>query len=127
MSLKSLVTLFILAFIVLLSSCYYDVEEELYPGDICDTSSVSFANQISTTIATYCLSCHSQASASSLGGGIAFSEYSGVKAQVDNGKLISAVTHDGSASSMPKGAGTKIPSCDISFLRTWIAAGAPNN
>jgi len=110
-----------------LSSCYYDVEQELYPANPCDTSTVSFSNQITTTLQSYCLSCHSTNSASSLGNGIVLETYTGIKAQVDNGKLISAITQDGTASPMPKNAGTKIPSCDIAMITAWIGNGAPNN
>ena len=123
---KSLVLTSIVA-LCYLSSCYYDVEQELYPPNPCDTSDVSFTNQITTTLQTYCLNCHSTSSANSLGGGIELETYAGVKMKVDNGKLISAITHDGSSSPMPKGTGSKIPSCDINFITTWVSNGAPNN
>lgn len=110
-----------------LTSCYYDVEEELYPGPACDLTAVSFSNQITTTVQTYCLNCHSTAASGISGGGIVLETYAGVKEQVDNGKLISAVTHEGGASPMPKGSGSKIPVCNIEYIKTWIAAGSPNN
>jgi hypothetical protein len=115
-----------IAVVCLLSSCFYDVEQELYPADLCDTANVSFSNHVSVTIETYCLSCHSQISSSTIGGGIVLENYSGVKAMADNGRLLSAVSYDGNASTMPKG-GSQIPSCDIAFIKAWVVLGAPNN
>ena len=126
MRIKSLITLITISATCLLSSCYYDVEQELYPADPCDTANVSFSNHVSITIETFCLSCHSQVSSQTIGGGIVLENYSGVKVQADNGKLLSAVTHDGNASMMPNG-GSQIPSCDIDFIRAWVDWGAPNN
>ena len=114
-----------------LGACYYDVEQELYPGGCdpaqLDTANVTFSGQINTTLKTYCLNCHSTTNAPSLGAGIVLDQYNGVKAYVDNGKLYASVTHASGASPMPKGTGNKIPQCDIVLLKAWIDHGAPNN
>ncbi len=115
---------------VLLSvtSCYYDVEEELYLGSTCDTTNVLFSNQVSLVLTNRCLNCHNSNNAGVIGGGVDLEGYANVKTYVDNGKLLSSITHDGNASFMPKSANnTMLPVCDINQITAWINAGAPNN
>lgn len=110
------------------SSCYYDVEEELYPGDACDTTNVLFSNQVSLVLKNRCLNCHNTNNAPAIGGGVDLDGYAKLKVYVDNGKFLSSITHDGNASFMPQSANnTKLPSCDIAQITAWINAGAPNN
>lgn len=123
---NKLVILTLLMGLSYLSSCYYDVEQELYPPNPCDVTSVSFSNQITTTLQTYCMNCHSNAASSNSGGGISLEGYNSVKVYVDNGKFLSSITHNGTSSAMPKG-GSKIPTCNISFVQAWINGGALNN
>jgi len=127
---KSLTVLLVCLTFVLLSvsSCYYDVEEELYPASSCETTNVKFSDQVSLILTNRCLNCHNTSNASFLGGGIELEGYNNVKTYVDNGKLLSSITHDGNASFMPKSANnTMLPACDISQISAWIADGAPNN
>jgi hypothetical protein len=49
-----------------------------------------------------------------------------LKTYVDNGLLLSAITHDGNTSFMPKDAG-KLPDCSINKFIAWKNAGAPDN
>ncbi|MFT5724351.1 MAG: hypothetical protein ACI9JN_001470 [Bacteroidia bacterium] len=115
---------------VLLSvtSCYYDVEEELYRNTTCDTSNVLFSSQVSLILKTECLDCHSTTNAAVLGGGIGLEGYTNVKGYVDNGKLLASIVHDGNASFMPKSANNEmLASCDIAQITAWINAGALNN
>ncbi|MCO4819673.1 MAG: hypothetical protein KC517_08610 [Bacteroidetes bacterium] len=116
--------------LVLLSvtSCYYDVEEELYPSSACETTNVLFSDQVSLILTNRCLNCHNTSNAGFFGGGVDLEGYTNVKTYVDNGTLLSSITHDGIASFMPKSANnTMLPTCDINQITAWINAGAPNN
>jgi len=107
-----------------LSSCYYDKEDLLYPGtSVCDTTLVTYSQSVLPVIASSCLGCHGGANASA---GIRLDNYNGVKNATNNGLLIGAITHAQGFSPMPKN-GNKLSDCNISKIRLWIAAGAPNN
>src|ERR1035437_2733509 len=88
---------------VFLTGCYYDSKENLYPSldNTCtDTVNVTYALKIVPVLNNYCNTCHS---GSNPGGNIKLDAYASVKALVDNGKLLSSITHTGTASPMPKG------------------------
>ena len=114
--------------VVAISSCYYDVEEELYPvRGGCDTTNVTLSAKVKPILQTYCYACHSNTTAGSQGAGINIETYGSLKAQVDNGKLLKSIKHDPSASAMPKGSSALIPACNITVIEKWIAKGALNN
>jgi hypothetical protein len=114
-----------LLFIVIISnsSCYYDKEELLYPQTTCDSTTVTYSGTIVPILLSNCNNCHSGSSPSA---GINYTTYAGVKAQVDNGRFLGAVSHASGFSPMPKNA-TKLNNCNLAKIRKWIAAGAPNN
>jgi uncharacterized membrane protein len=89
----------------------------------CVTGVVSYSATISKIMSANCTGCHS---GSNLGGGFDLSNYTGVKACANTGKLYNSVAQNGQASAMPKG-GAKLPSCDITKIKSWIDAGTPNN
>ena len=114
-----------------LTGCYYDTEEELYPDSgstICDTVSVSYANDIVPIVSSKCSnpSCHAGVNAAA---GIPLETYAGVKAYLDADKalFISSIIWDGNASNMPIGASAKMSDCNINTIRAWINNGYPNN
>jgi hypothetical protein len=113
----------LLASVSLLSSCYYDNEEELYEYynnlNPCDTAAVSFSADIMPMIQGNCVAgCHV---AGGTGAGI-FENYLEVKAKVDNGSLLQrvVVTQD----MPPAGA---LTDCQIALVQAWILNGAQNN
>jgi mono/diheme cytochrome c family protein len=106
-----------------LSGCYYDVEEELYPGSVCDTADVTYSLTVSPVLSANCTVCH--ATGSTLGGGVVLDTYAGVKTYADNGKLVAAIKHE-SSYPMPKN-GNKLDDCSISKIDKWVRDGAPNN
>lgn len=114
--------LVIIIFIALLSSCYYDKEQELYGTIPCDTVNVRFSVQIKNTLQANCLRCHGGTAIN--GGGIQLGSYDAVKLAADNGRLLNAITR--SVNTMPKGAG-RLSDCRIAEIRQWISKGAPNN
>jgi hypothetical protein len=124
MELKNITrSVLLLASISLLSSCYYDNEEEVYEYynnlNSCDTAAVSFSADILPMIQGNCVSgCHV---AGGTGNGI-FENYLEVKAKVDNGSMLQRVVV---AQDMPP-AGT-FTDCQIAMVQAWILNGAPNN
>ena len=105
------------------SGCYKDKAETLYPQLTCDTTGVTYSASIAPMLSAYCNSCHGGNTPS---GNLKFDYYQGVKYQVDNGHLIGAVTHAPGYQPMPKDQ-NMLSNCNIAKIRSWIAAGAPNN
>lgn len=114
--------LFILG-VLLCTGCYYDVEEVLYPTDDCDTTAVSYSNDVLPVLQDQCYGCHS---GSVLSGNVDVEGYDNVKSLVDNGKLLGVVRHDSGFSPMPQGA-PQLPDCEIAQMEAWVQDGAPDN
>ena len=121
---KLLKALSFVGMLVLLSSCYYDVAEELYPEKpVCDTTNVSFTDHVFPIINTNCTSCHGgQAPA----GNIRLENYNDISAAANNGSLLGVIRHEQGWSPMPKGGG-KLNDCDITKIEIWANQGTPNN
>lgn len=111
--------------VMLLSSCYRDVEELLYPQNgACNTGGVTYSGTVVPLLQSYgCLGCHSGGAPS---GNISLQGYNNVKAAVQSGKLYGAISHAPGFSPMPQG-GNKLSTCHISKIKAWIDAGFPNN
>jgi hypothetical protein len=109
-----------------LGGCNYDNFAELHPLHCDATSPVTYSDDIVLILKSNCgtgNSCHSSNNTS----GIALNNYSSVKLQVDNTKLLSSIIWDGNASFMPSGSSAQIDTCSIGKISRWIADGAPNN
>lgn len=105
-----------------LSGCYYDSEEELYPGSTnCDISNVTYSASIAPAFAANCNSCHSSNTPS---GNIVTDNYASVKANMS--RIKGAVNHESGFSPMPKDL-SKLSACELSKLDIWISQGMPNN
>ena len=110
--------------ILMFSSCYRDNEEDLYKNyysqDQCDTSNISFANDIMPIIQGNCATtgCHVQGGA---GPGI-FVNYNGVMDKVNSGTFEKRVLID---KNMPPAA--PLSACQQTLIQAWLNAGAPNN
>jgi len=108
----------------LFSSCYYDKEDVLYENyyaqNQCDTTNISFSNDIMPIIQGNCATtgCHVQGGT---GSGI-FVNYNGVMEKVNNGSFEKRVLVD---KNMPPAA--PLSDCQQSMIRAWLNAGAPNN
>ena len=107
-----------------ISSCYYDVEEELYPAQFCDTTETpSYTMKVVPIMDQHCTGCHGGSSPTA---GVVLDTYNGVKQRVDDGSLFCTITHSSGCSPMPDDA-PKIPSCDIIKIQRWIESGALND
>ena len=110
---------------LLVSSCYKDKKEILYPDNNCDTSNVTFTSTIKPIMNNFCATsgCHQGAAAAA---GIDLSNYSGAKIIADNGRLMGTINFSSGFSPMPKNA-SKLSTCDINKISSWINKGALNN
>jgi uncharacterized membrane protein len=104
------------------SGCYYDNEEERFPGATCDTVAMRYSVEIREIMQTNCDRCH--LSGSSTYSGIPFDTYDQVKTVADNGKLVQRI-NDASAP-MPQDEGL-MSQCNRDKIEAWVNAGAPNN
>ena len=114
-------------FIFLLSTCYYDSQEYLFPrvNNQCDTTNVTFSLSVKPILQNSCYGCHSN-STSAFGGNIRLEDYADVNSRVTDGRLIGSVTHSGGYSPMPMGA-AKLEDCKITIIQKWIDSGSPDN
>ena len=112
---------------VMMTSCYKDNEEDLYPIiSECDTTSMSYVTDIVPIISNQCYACHGSSNYTSLGGNIELEGYAKLKVQVDKGLFLGSIIHDGSASFMPRNA-NKLNECTILQITSWIEQGAESN
>ena len=106
-----------------MTGCYYDKEEILYPQTVCDTAVVTYSTTITPILSSFCISCHGGSTPSA---GIKLDTYADVNVQIINGRLWGAVSHATSYSPMPKNA-AQFNTCNLTKIKKWIDAGAPNN
>ena len=109
---------------IFLNSCYYDNVEELYPAPIaCDTTNITFSNDVFPAMEASCISCHSGGAPA---GNVNLETYSDIVASVNSGGLMGTIKHESGWSPMPKN-GNKLDDCTITKLDVWIADGMLNN
>jgi len=109
-------------FLSFLSACTYDNEEKLY-GDVCDTSQVTYSNDILPIFEQNCYSCHHNGT---LYGNLDLADFDHIQRVVDNGKLLKNIKHEPDGTPMPQGGG-KLPDCTILKIENWIDQGIPQN
>ena len=110
----------------MMSSCYFDKQNELYPVSSCDTTLPStYTATVAPIVANSCAvaGCHVGASAAS---GYDLSGHAGLNAIATSGRLMKTITHASDASAMPKNL-PKLSDCDINKIDRWVRAGALNN
>lgn len=107
----------------LLTACFYDNEEELYPDNTCVTTNITYTSGVLPIIRSNCYTCHSSAARQ---GNVILEGYTALKGMVDNGRLEGAINHRTGYQPMPQGA-PKLTECQLNQIAAWISAGAPNN
>ena len=112
----------VFAITLAITGCYYDNEEDLYPGgSACDTTAVSYSGSVAPVFAGYCNSCHSGTSPSS---GIKTDGYTAVVSNIS--RIRGAINHQPDYLAMPQNGG-KLTACDLNKIDIWIRLGMPNN
>ena len=105
------------------SSCYYDVEEEIYPTTECETTGVTYSAVVLPIIDRNCYACHDAANNF---GGITLEGYDLLKRFVDDGSLLGGIRHESGFSPMPKNR-AQLLDCEIAKIEAWINEGALDN
>ena len=119
---KKILPVVILAFA--LQSCYYDNVEELYPNPPeCDTTNVSYGEDVWPIINNNCTACHSGGAPQ---GNVSLEDYDDLVVAANNGSLLGTIKHEDGWSPMPKG-GLMLPDCNIAQIEKWVNDGTPNN
>ena len=125
---KTIYTIFLICIAsITLSACFYDKADVVYPTTAlsCDTTNVTYSNQIVSILNAQCNYCHG-AAANSIGGGIYLNTYAALKPYINNGSFLNSILQNGKASAMPKN-GAKMDNCSILKIQSWINKGALNN
>lgn len=107
--------------LVLLTSCYYDSEEDLYA--VCDTTNVTFSGTVHPILEANCSSCHNASVAEA---GIITDTHNDLIQHVESGIFWKAINHEPGATPMPYNQ-PKMQECDLLKIKAWINQGAPNN
>lgn len=111
--------------LVITQGCYYDNEEELYPGSICDTADVSYSATIQPLVQGNCatVGCHSGASPAA---GLKLETYEEVSTASLNGSISNRINRpSGDPLLMPPTG--KLGNCQILKVDAWTNQGAINN
>lgn len=87
----------------------------------CDTSNVSFEQQIWPMMEQYCIGCHN---AGFPGGGIVIGGYDDMVALAENGSLMGSVQWEAGYAGMPTS--KPMSECNIALLQKWIDEGYVN-
>jgi Planctomycete cytochrome C len=91
---------------------------------VCDLTNVKLSVSVKPILETHCTGgCHSGSAPS---GNIDLSNFSGIKAVADNGKLLGSINFASGYSAMPQNA-NKLSSCQIATIEKWVALGANND
>jgi mono/diheme cytochrome c family protein len=89
----------------------------------CDTTLVSFTNDVKPIFDTYCITCHGSNNPNA---GVSLISYNGASVVAKTGKLLGVVKWINGFLMMPLG-GNQIPECDINTISAWINQGVANN
>ena len=111
---------------LMLVSCYYDIEEELYPAynsNSCDTINIGYAKDIEPILRNSCYTCHG--SGINLGN-VTLEGYASLQSYIADGSLLGSTEHNSEFSPMPKG-GTKLNDCSLNKMKVWLRDGAITN
>jgi uncharacterized membrane protein len=120
---------FSLVCLMLISSCYFDKKDQIYPqvaATACDTTNSTYATVVAPIIRTNCYMCHAASVANSSGAGIVLDNYTSLKVYVNNNQLLNSILQNGIVPPMPLNSG-KLDACSINKISAWINRGALNN
>jgi mono/diheme cytochrome c family protein len=109
------------SFLLVPSACFYDNEEELYgTGGGCDTTAVSYSQDVQAILANNCTSCHAPGGEKA---DLPANTHPTAQALALQHPMIDRINNP--TSPMPP-SGLMDP-CLRAKLEAWVNAGAPNN
>lgn len=100
-------------------------EDRLAVNVTCDTTNVSYANDVVPILQSNCYSCHGSGSTAG-SGGINLDGYTNLKVYADNGYLSGNISHAPGYIGMPYGK-PKLPDCEVNTVVAWVNQGVKNN
>jgi cytochrome c553 len=111
--------------VLIMAACTSNSEEELYGDEesSCDTTNVSFSNDVFPIIDNNCLACHGTGSPPL---GISLTSYSEIKHVASSSRFLGAIKHQQGYTPMPQNA-PKLSDCKIATLEAWVNDGMPDN
>lgn len=106
------------------SGCYYDNEEDRFPGtgNTCDTVGMRYSVEIKQILQDNCYECH-LSSSPAMYSGIPFETHAQLQEVALNGKLVDRI--NSAAAPMPQ-TGLML-ACNRRKIEAWVNAGAPDN
>jgi hypothetical protein len=105
--------------------CYWESEESFYTDQaFCDTSFVSFSEDILPILTNSCFTCHSNANAPDYAFGIALEDHQDVSASAS--LITGAINHREGYPQMPKNL-EKLDTCRINTFEAWENQGKLDN
>jgi hypothetical protein len=129
MNKKNIICLSLLSIgFALLTSCYSDKEEVLYPKG-CDTdtiSVISYSIHVEPIVINQCYACHNNVNNASIGGNIKLEGHTNFTLAIQNNNVLGSIKREPGVSPMPKNA-PKLSECSIRLIEKWVNQGALNN
>ncbi len=119
MKILTFLALVIVTALLQMSCTWHNAEDLFAKDDGCDTTAVSYNNHIAPIMASSCNSCHSA-------GAFKTSDYAGLKATIESGRLEGSVYHLPGYKPMPSGQ-PQLDSCSLKRITAWINQGYLNN
>ena|ERR1700754_962287 len=123
---KRLTLIIVSASLVMMSGCYYDNEETLYPQSsktvqTCDTGIISYSQKVQPLLLAKCAisGCHSGTQSPDLR---TYEVANGFSADIRG-----RITDPNSDSRMPPPGATQLTACELSNIVNWIDQGSQNN
>ena len=110
------ISLLIVLSIIIITSCYYDSEEALFPDTKCDTSNITYSGKIKSLMDSYCISCHASQVP-------ILTTYDAVSSNSD--RIYGDMAHLPGYDWMPKNSSTTIDTCLIKQFDIWRKNSKP--
>lgn len=122
---KRIVKIMLLLSVAIITGCYYDNEERLYPvkPTTCDLTNVTYSGTIQPLLQFACYGCHSNANYANKGAGYKFENYDDVVTY--KSQIMVSVNLINSPLTMPLGG--KLSDCEINKLQKWVDLKTPKN
>ncbi len=91
---------------------------------ICDIpKDITYKNQIASVIEIQCFKCHAEDVYKEKASRSKIFDYTSLKKMGESGQLVGSITHAQGYIAMPYRKETKIDSCTIELIKTWVDLG----
>ena len=93
-------------------------------GTSCDLpQEITYQGQVRKVIETNCFSCHAPDVYKKKASRVKIYDYTSLKKMGESGQLVGSITHSKGFIAMPYRKGTKIDSCSIALITSWVQNG----